>query len=676
MVELRINGEITDLPNDVNIKHTLQVHDIADVSSVNASYTNSFKLKKTPTNTQIMQGLGMTGDKSLIPYLKTRADLLENGISLIFNGWLNVKNTNDEYNVSVIDGIIDFFKALDNTKFGTNITLPELNHQKSIQTIIDSLNSEYYRYLINDYGGLNNIAGSIISEYFTNIDYQIPSARVKYIWNRIFDTLGFTYSGTIFENEDFQNAWVTFPKTNSVPTYQPLQEYTKETIEASFWNNIDGNLELVGFFGANNFLWDSITVINPGYISISTTQFRLPETNILQTDNFRFSFSFSAETEYNLGMDQYPLFSWKITAPIKMKVYKNGQEVGEFIADGGDYEFNYSLVEGDVISYRMVAMTISELFQWANSNGYEDYPFNIPFQFFYIKKATGVEFDSLELKIDQVEFEQTDFEDAFKDLTPKEFVKDVMQRFGLTPIPDKYENHITFYTLEETLNLGLAIDWTEKYRERTNESYTYQNYAQSNIFQHKYTEEAQSHSNGILNIFNENLDESNVIVNSKYFAPEENLERLRIFNKIHFVRPTLVWTKEINIDDDENITIEYKGNTGRYFWLKSKRVNENILYASPILGGSQQTNAYNLADTHNTTYADLVPKYYAEYQQILNNTRIHEIELNLSAVDVIDLDFSIPYYFEQEQSFYKLNKIVYEAGKPSKGEFIKLNPDG
>lgn len=212
MVELRINGEITDLPNDVNIKHTLQVHDIADVSSVNASYTNSFKLKKTPTNTQIMQGLGMTGDKSLIPYLKTRADLLENGISLIFNGWLNVKNTNDEYNVSVIDGIIDFFKALDSTKFGTHITLPELNHQKSIQTIIDSLNSEYYRYLINDYGGLNNLPGTGAPEYFTNIDYQIPSARVKYIWNRIFDTLGFTYSGTIFENEDFQNAWVTFPK--------------------------------------------------------------------------------------------------------------------------------------------------------------------------------------------------------------------------------------------------------------------------------------------------------------------------------------------------------------------------------------------------------------------------------------------------------------------------------
>lgn len=138
----------------------------------------------------------------------------------------------------------------------------------------------------------------------------------------------------------------------------------------------------------------------------------------------------------------------------------------------------------------------------------------------------------------------------------------------------------------------------------------------------------------------------------------------------------MVWTKEINIDEDENITIEYKGNTGRYFWLKSKRVNENILYASPILGGSQMTDAYNLADTHNTTFVDLVPIYYADYQQILNNTRIHEIELNLSAVDVINLDFSIPYYFEQEQSFYKLNKIVYEAGKPSKGEFIKLNPDG
>lgn len=152
-----------------------------------------------------------------------------------------------------------------------------------------------------------------------------------------------------------------------------------------------------------------------------------------------------------------------MTAPIKMKIYRNGQEVGEFIADGEDYEFNYSLVDGDVISYRMVAMTIEELWAYVAEEQENNigYPFSLPSQLFNVKKVTGVEFDSLELKIDQVEFEETNFEDAFKDLTPKEFVKDVMQRFGLTPIPDKYENHITFYTLEETLNIGLAIDWTE-----------------------------------------------------------------------------------------------------------------------------------------------------------------------------------------------------------------------
>src|SRR5690606_28419112 len=673
MVELRINGEITDLPKDVSIKHTLQVHDIADVSSVNASYTNSFKLKKTPTNTQIMQGLGMTGDGSLIPYLKTRADLLEDGIPIIYNGWLNVKNTNDEYNVSVIEGIIDFFKALDNIKFGTDVTLPELNHQKSVQAVIDSLNSEYYRYLINDYGGKNNLAEQGIGLLFTNIDYQVPSARVKYIWDRIFELLGFTYSGSIFESEDFQNAWVTFPKSNSVPTYLPLREFKKETIGANYWWNVDGNVELLG---VNGFYWDSFTIINPGYISSeSQTQYRLPQATILQTDNFRFSISFSAKTTYHIRANQLPI-TIKTTAPIKLLIYRNGNKIGQVIANGEEREFNYPLVAGDVISYRMAALEIHELWAYAAEQDNTDFPFNLPSYLFNLKKVSGIEFDSLELKIDQVEFEGANFEDAFKDLSPKEFVKDVMQRFALTPIPDKYESHITFYRLDEMLDKSKAIDWTDKYVKRTNEAYTYDNYAQSNIFQHKYTEEGENHSNGILNIFNENLEESKVIVNSKYFAPEENLASLRITDKNHLVRPTLIWTKEIEVDEDENITIKYKGNTGRYFWLKSKRMDETIIYVSEILGQNQSASSYNIADTHNTTYSDFVPKYYTYYQQILNNTRIHEIELNLSAVDVLNLDFSVPYYFEQEQSFYKLNKIIYEAGKPSKGEFIKLNPDG
>src|SRR5690606_13263307 len=154
---------------------------------------------------------------------------------------------------------------------------------------------------------------------------------------------------------------------------------------------------------------------------------------------------------------------------------------------------------------------------------------------FYLRDVDGVDFYSLEIKIDQVEFEETDFEDAFKDLTPKEFVKDVMQRFALTPIVDKYENNIKFYRLDEMLDKSKAIDWTDKYVERTNEAYTYDNYAQSNIFQHKYTEEAESYANGVLSVFNENLDESNVLVSSKYFAPESELVRLKIFDSTHLV---------------------------------------------------------------------------------------------------------------------------------------------
>ena len=65
-----------------------------------------------------MEGLGIVGDTSLIPYTKVSAELSEGGIPLIINGWLEVKNTNDKYNVGIIDGIIDLFKAVENKRFG------------------------------------------------------------------------------------------------------------------------------------------------------------------------------------------------------------------------------------------------------------------------------------------------------------------------------------------------------------------------------------------------------------------------------------------------------------------------------------------------------------------------------------------------------------------------------
>lgn len=665
MVELIVDGQKMDLPEDVQIKRTLQVHDIADVSSVNASHTNSFKLPKSPNNTQVLQGLGLFGDTSLIPYRKTQSNLLEDGFPLISLGWLDIKNTNDSYNVSIRDGIIDFFKAIENKKMGQDVPLPELNHTKNVQTVIDSLDSEYYRYLVNDYGG--QVRAEPTSNI--NIDYLVPSARMKYLWEQIFKTFNFTFSGQIFSDENFNNAWLTYPKSNSEIIQTDIADFEKNSKpEQTRWVFLNGQYELLGLF--SNLSWSAITIHESGVVNTTPINNRLWRINLLETSNYLFNVEFNAETVYPIKIISNPRPTLYITAPFKIELYWNDGFIGSVLSDGSEGSFPFPANAGDNVRFRMVALSQIELWAWLEENAENPPP---PIDQHIMGAPEGWEWGDLKVEVKQIEFGTTDFENVFKDWSVTEFVKDVMQRFGLTPIIDNHNRHITFYTIDEMLSKDGFIDWSEKYVSRKDEIYEFNNYAQQNKFIHKYTEAEKIYADGVLNVFNQNISESKNLVSSKYFAPEEFPIFIDFFGGGITNFPTLVWTKEVDVDDDGEVIVNYKGQTGRWFWLKSKRDNRTVGFTSLNLGESQTASAFNVADTSYTVFSELVPIYYSGYQQILNNSRIHTMELALTAVDVIKPDFTKLYYFEQEQSFYKLNRINYEKGKISTGEFIKIN---
>jgi hypothetical protein len=47
-----------------------------------------------------------------------------------------------------------------------------------------------------------------------NVDYLVPSVKVSYLWDNLFSTYGFTYSGSIFSSPDFTNLYLTYPKVH------------------------------------------------------------------------------------------------------------------------------------------------------------------------------------------------------------------------------------------------------------------------------------------------------------------------------------------------------------------------------------------------------------------------------------------------------------------------------
>ena len=85
--------------------YTIQVGDIGDVATSNANFTNSFDANRDKTTIKALKGLSLPSNLSNVPYTKTNSALKINGIDLISNGWLQVKEANkSSFKLSVLDG--------------------------------------------------------------------------------------------------------------------------------------------------------------------------------------------------------------------------------------------------------------------------------------------------------------------------------------------------------------------------------------------------------------------------------------------------------------------------------------------------------------------------------------------------------------------------------------------
>jgi len=128
------------------------------------------------------------------------------------------------------------FKAIENKNFGDDVDLSEINHEKNLTTVIDSFTNENYRYIINDYGGKTHLPSDKI-----NVDYLVPSVRVKYLWDKIFSTFGFNYIGNVFDTFDFDQLWLTYPKGISQDTevvFETYAELSRETTQGVIYPKV------------------------------------------------------------------------------------------------------------------------------------------------------------------------------------------------------------------------------------------------------------------------------------------------------------------------------------------------------------------------------------------------------------------------------------------------------
>lgn len=635
MVELIVNGNKIELPKNTNIKYTKQISDIFDIANVACSYTTVFDFEKTPNNTQAMQYLGISGDNSQVPYQKNTAQLKVNGFDLISKGWFNIQSTSDNYKGAIINGMIDFFKAIENKTMGNDLDLSNFNHDKILSTVVNSFTNEYYQYIIADYGGKNLFEGGI------NIDYLAPCFSVRKLWELIFSTFNFNCDYTNLDYID--GLYLTYPKdvaegqTNERVAWLQKNPYTSQLI-----NLVAGVAQPTQFYN-----WDIVT-LDEGVL-IDNWKYIIPETN-----SYNFSLQIAMYVKY-----RRPGYKNENIDP-EVHILKNGVSIGAILSpftaypEVGDFrtlDFNQSCNEGDTIEIKIYAPA-NQTFRGRSYRCYEWYHNNTDFVISKTDLGTVI------------------LENELKDFLIKDFIKEIIWRTGLTPIYNQETNTVEFKTLDSRIDFNNAQDLSHCYAGRKNEIYE-NDYAQRNVFKLKRDVDSETDGNGYLYVPNQNLEDEKTLAQSKIYSPDKKI----VTEFLDFsTNQYKIWQIEVK-DNENDVEINYKGLSGRFYFLR-KAFKESGTYKiiSEKLNDETIVEGVPYAVNTNTLFEESVYNNYSEYQRIFTNFRIHSFELVLTENDFIGLDLTKPVFFKQENAFYICDKISFQEGPDgNEGTFIKIN---
>lgn len=633
MIEIWKDNINLDLYSDTNIRYTLQVNDIAELKDRQASYTNSFTIPRTSKNVQAFDGLGIPSDTSRIPYLKPDCKMKREGYDVIKKGWINVKETDDEYKCYLNSGLFNFFKAIENKTLGNDLDLSEINHIKDIGSVSGSYSpGSPYRYFLADYNGQTHF---IDNPEIINIDYLVPSVRIQYLWDKIHSTFNFPYSGDFFESEDFKEIWVTYPKAPNIADLYKLissgtntQRYNVPNAQGE--NNVNQHMRLF----VNNTDPGSITWRNGQYLDI-------PEDG-----TYRITFEVTTVNSAG-GGDPFGILNYWLA-------------------------FNSEGINPENITNKINIVTTA-----VNTTAYREFQYPISagtvLSMFFKKDFLGgtLWIDmTFKIKVEKVNKENVNFQDGLKDFLITDFVKEVLNLNALTIFPTENSNQLIYQTIGERVRTNNVIDWSDKYNNRTNEEYVSTDYAQRNFFQYQYNDKEGSYFDGFIDVSNMNISSTKTIFKSKTYAPERIKTRFRL-NSTTEIDSDVFKFYDKQPNDNPNTPPSYKGLEKRFYFIRQSEGTYSVTLGSDA---TNETITVHNAVTGNFTGLDwqgILGKNYGDYVTILNDSRLHTIDLDLDIIDVIHVDFSALYYFRQEQQNYILNKLNFDNNKAS-GEFIRV----
>ena len=626
MTEIQLTDTGDRLEVEGGLKYTFQNSEIGDLSEIMSNWAWTFDIKDTPKNKLILDGLGLVGSMSNAPYEKINCCVIYKSEIVIKKANLKITEYSNEakrYKATVNSGIVDFFNTIENDKL---VDIPSimsrdagLSHDKNLANIVNSwTGSGPYRYIIADYNGKIN---SDPNDVDFDSAYLVPSVNVKWLMDEIFSNYGWTYLGL----PDIDKDWMTYSnkleEAGDVGAIVGL--LTSDPLEFTYGKTTKTQYKQMTIVTPSAQDIDAAYIINNG-----------TDIEINQTEEYRIDLP---ELDYSNMPEIYE---------VKYSLRRNGVEIAE-LSSGRGISLG-TLNVGDKIS---IFVFLSA--QKTEYNYTRDLIFRGPITF----TATQVTItDAVSPSLNQ---------------KVSEFLKEVMMRYAVVAIADPIDKEIKFYDIDDRLSFPVE-DWTKKRVKRISESYAYQDYAMANFLRHTYETEGQDYHDGNFRIDNQNLESTKTLFQSKGFSSNENLVSFDVTNA--FPMPAY---KSYDIEQT-NQGEKYKPLNSRFSFLRETYAVENprnpfLPWQIKINGNLQTSFSFAIPRDFDV----IVDSNYEDINLFLRRVKIVEMDLLLTFLDIRELSFEKRYYFEQEKSFFLLNKLTWDSAKKiHKGEFLKITTDG
>lgn len=624
---LYINGNEVQLDDDEPIPITKQVNNIAELKDRNCDFTTDFKIPATRKNRKIFEHANLFSSQTFTPYVKNDCTYVEDGIELISNGYIVLLSSTDNYfNCAAYAGVADFFKLIDKLK------LTSLNLNNLITTVNNTIftqNLGDLRWLVFE----PSKGGDGLSSGGTTIFNFRPFVKLQRLFRQIIEDQGWTLTGDF----DKIKGWSVCPTLTptlsdyfgQVSIVNPMQNtavpyLNNSAITANGHNMIlqkGRNTTYLLFHPrkgkyrytiSGKFLLNTAGTFNVVYIKMAYSGFA---NAYIETDHSTIA------SNTNFGTVQ------------------NFEVVYEY--DCTEVNYNYALLFGAGTSDSTCTI----------------YEFSIKAQLIESPVLYGDTITPASI---------------LPDMEQSKFLKSVANMFGLVFNVDSRRRTVNVWQFDRLLsNISKAKDWSN-YLDCNDSTLSYRigEYAQSNEMKYKEIEDVpKGYGDGSLYINDSTLENSKESFVLDFAACNDVLFKNKVISLIPVCEKEE--GKYKNSDDKDARVVLDKAVTGAPFDTND---------GSSETGNVMHVTTYQAAFFADVTLGQslafgfsLIHENYKALQLVLNKAKKLEVKMNIPAIEIQNLDHSIPVYLKQYQSYFYVNKVNgWTKRKKCSVELIKI----